>query len=338
MTSKAFIIGCEGHQLSDEEVAFIKDQRPWGFIIFARNIDTPDQVRSLCAQFRECVGREDAPILIDEEGGRVQRLRPPHWNSYPAGKILGDIYQKDNAAGLRAAWVHARLIARDLHDIGVNVDCLPVLDVPVEGAHDAIGNRAYSFDPDIVAEIGRQVVEGLKDGGVLPVIKHMPGHGRAMSDSHFDLPRVDEDLETLLASDFKPFTALNQVAMAMTAHIVFNAIDPDLPSTTSKRMIDEIIRGSMGFDGLLMSDDVSMSALSGDYRQRSEQIFAAGCDIVLHCNGLMDEMQQVSAVTPQLSGESLKRANRALGELKPAQDADISALQSEFEALAKIVG
>ncbi|MCF6322212.1 MAG: beta-N-acetylhexosaminidase, partial [Rhizobiaceae bacterium] len=323
MSIKAFIAGCTGTELSEEEVAFFREEQPWGFILFARNIEERQQVQRLTRQMRECVGRADAPILIDEEGGRVQRLRPPQWNSYPPGRKLGDLFVRDNTKGRRAAWLQARLIAHDLDEIGINVDCLPVLDVPVEGAHDAIGDRAYSLDPDVVGEIGKVVCEGLLAGGVLPIVKHMPGHGRAFCDSHFDLPRVDIDLETLLESDFKPFKHLNDAGMAMSAHIVFEAIDGDNPTTTSARLIEEIIRGKIGFDGLLMSDDISMQALCGDYSKRTKSTFAAGCDIVLHCNGLMEEMREVAEVTPVLAEKALERANRALAQLRPAGNEDI---------------
>lgn len=333
MSIKALIAGCAGPELNEDEVQLFKNERPWGFILFARNIESPEQVQALTAHMRECVGRSDAPILIDEEGGRVQRLRPPHWCSNPPGRILGEVFQRDPSSGQRAAYLLARLIAHDLHQIGVNVDCLPILDIPLAGAHDVIGDRAYGSNPQTVATLGAEIVKSLLRGGVLPIIKHIPGHGRAFCDSHHDLPRVDATLETLKQTDFEPFKALNKVAMAMTAHIIYDAIDPDHPATTSPLMINEIIRGYIGFDGLLMSDDVSMNALSGDYAQRTQSIFAAGCDIVLHCNGLMEEMVEVAAVTPELTGASLRRAEFALSQLQPADDSDIAALRHEFDQL-----
>ncbi len=338
MRTKAFIAGCTGMELSEAEADFFRKEQPWGFIIFAHNIEDREQVSALTSQMRECVGRDDAPILIDEEGGRVQRLRPPHWLSNPPGQVLGKIYERDANDGKRAAWLLSRLIAHDLFEIGVNVDCLPILDVPVEGVSDAIGDRAYSRDVDIISEIGQSVVDGLMAGGVLPIVKHMPGHGRAICDSHFELPLVTETLEELIVSDFKPFKALNKVAMAMTAHIVFEAIDVNNPATTSTKMIDEIIRGTIGFDGLLMSDDISMEALSGDYVERTKSSFAAGCDIVLHCNGKMDEMLQVASATPELKGQALKRAQFALSQLKPADNQDIAALRTEFDRLVSQCG
>ncbi len=331
--SKAFIAGCAGLELSEEESRFFRREKPWGFILFARNIDNPEQVLRLTSQMRECVRQKDAPILIDEEGGRVQRLGPPHWQSNPPGRKLGEIFEEDAARGRRAAWLLARLIAHDLHVVGINVDCLPVLDVPVEGMHDVIGDRAYSKDPKIVSEIGANVIEGLLAGGVLPIVKHMPGHGRAICDSHHDLPTVDTPLAELLETDFLPFKTLGHAKMAMTAHIVFSAIDADGPATTSKRMIEEIIRGKIGFDGLLMSDDISMHALSGDYSQRTYSAFAAGCDIVLHCNGLMDEMVAVADACPQLDGDGLMRANQALSQLTRPVPENLPQLREEFEKL-----
>ena len=336
MRTKAFIAGCTGMELSKAEADFFRKEQPWGFIIFEHNIEDREQVLALTSHMRACVGRDDAPILIDEEGGRVQRLRPPHWLSNPPGQILGKIYERDASEGKRAAWLLSRLIAHDLLEIGVNVDCLPILDVPIEGVSDAIGDRAYSRDVDVISEIGQSVVDGLMAGGVLPIVKHMPGHGRAICDSHFELPHITETLEELIISDFKPFKALNKVAMAMTAHIVFEAIDSENPATTSTKMINEIIRGAIGFEGLLMSDDISMEALSGDYVERTKSSFAAGCDIVLHCNGKMDEMLQVASATPELKGQALKRAQFALSQLKPADDHDIAALRSEFEKLVSL--
>ena len=330
MSTKAVIFGCAGLELSETEIQFFQDVRPWGFILFARNIDNRDQVLHLTDQMRDCIGRGDFPILIDEEGGRVQRLRPPHWCLNPPGRDLGQLYEQDNKAGKRAAWLHSRLIANDLREIGVNVDCLPVLDVPVVGAHDAIGDRAYSRDPEVVTQIGAAVIEGLMAGGVLPIVKHMPGHGRAFNDSHYDLPRVMTSLEELIETDFKPFSNLNKVGMAMTAHIIFEAIDKDNPATTSNRLVEDIIRGHIGFDGLLMGDDVSMNALSGDYRQRTQSIFGAGVDIVLHCNGVMGEMSEVAAVTPILADKMLERADAALAGLKSFENGDMGSLREEW--------
>lgn len=335
--SKAMIVGASGATLTSEEIAFYREQRPWGFILFARNIVDAEQVRELVAAMRDCAGSPNAPVFIDQEGGRVQRLRPPLAPNYPAGAALGALYQRDPNAGLRSAWLVSRLHAFDLRKLGITADCLPVLDVPVEGAHDVIGDRAYGKEPGIVAVMGRAAMEGLKAGGVLPVIKHIPGHGRAFADSHFNLPVVDATLDELRTHDFPPFRALSDAPMAMTAHVVYTAIDPDHPVTTSPRAVNEIIRGELEFDGLLMSDDVSMKALSGDFEERTRGIFEAGCDVVLHCNGLMDEMKAVATQTPVLSGEALRRATAALQGLNVIDTAVEEEVRAEFAALYEAV-
>lgn len=335
--SHAMISGCAGKALTTDEVAFFRDERPWGLILFARNVGEAGQIADLCAAFRDCVGHADAPVFIDQEGGRVQRLRPPLAPDYPPAAVIGALYRRDAGAGLRAARTMSRLHAFDLMKLGINADCLPVLDVPVEGAHNVIGNRAYGNDPDTVAALGREAAEGLLDGGVLPVVKHIPGHGRAFADSHLALPVVDASLAELVGHDFAPFRALADMPMAMTAHVVFTAVDPDNPATTSPRVISEVIRGMIGFDGLLMSDDVSMQALSGDFAARTRAIFAAGCDVVLHCNGVMDEMRAVAANTPVLAGTALARAGRAIGFLGRADAADEASLRSAFETLVLAV-
>ncbi len=327
------ILGAAGTRLGADEAAFYRDERPWGFILFARNIAEADQVRDLAAAMRESVGRPDAPIFVDQEGGRVQRLRPPLAPDYPPAAALGGLCGRDKAAGLRAAWLMSRLHAFDLARLDLSVDCLPVLDVPVPGAHDVIGKRAYCGAPEVVAALGRAAADGLLAGGVLPVMKHIPGHGRAGADSHHALPRVEAPLEELRARDFVPFKALCDLPMAMTAHVVYTAVDPDNPSTTSARVIADIIRGEIGFDGLLMSDDVSMNALSGDYGARAQAILAAGCDVVLHCNGVMDEMQAVAQRTPELTGKAKARADAALGMLGRRDDTDEAAARAEFASL-----
>ena len=331
------ILGCAGLTLTTEERAFYRQERPWAFILFGRNVAEPQQIRDLVADLRDCVGRPDALVFIDQEGGRVQRLRPPLAQSYPPAAALGALYREDRDAGLRAAWAMSRLHAFDLARYGINADCLPVLDVPVEGAHDVIGNRAYGKDPAIVAAMGRAAADGLLAGGVLPVIKHIPGHGRAFADSHLALPVVDTPLDALRSHDFAPFQALNDAVMAMTAHVIYTAIDPDRPATTSPRAIGDIIRGEIGFDGVLMSDDLSMKALSGDFASRAADALAAGCDVVLHCNGLMDEMAPVASAVPALTGQRARRAVKAVAALHAPDATDEAALRTEFAALTGAV-
>jgi beta-N-acetylhexosaminidase len=334
MQAKAFISGCSGHKLTAEERAFFRDEKPWGFIVFARNISDPQQLRALVDDMRECVGRADAPVLIDQEGGRVRRMRPPHWPDYPPGRLLGAIYRQNEQAGLRAAWLQSRLMAMDLMGCGINVDCLPVLDTPVPGAHDVIGDRAYSDHPHEVALIGRAACEGLLAGGVLPVIKHIPGHGRAGADSHLELPVVNEHPGVLGCTDFHPFMQLADMPMAMTAHVVYSGFDSERPATTSPVMIGEIIRGWLGFDGLLMSDDLSMKALGGDFASRTRDSFSAGCDVVLHCNGNFAEMREIAGNCPQLDGRPAWRAALALDRVAAGPvAADELALREEYAAL-----
>jgi len=309
----ACILGCAGLVLSENERAFFRDAKPWGFILFARNVQTPDQVRALVRSLRETVGRDDAPVLIDQEGGRVQRLKPPHWPLYPTGRAYADFAANDPLSGRAVARLGARLIASDLSALGITVDCAPVLDVPVAGADAIIGDRAYGATIGSIATLGRAFAEGLISGGVLPVIKHIPGHGRATADSHLVLPVVVEDL-LALETDFTPFRMLSDMPMAMTAHVVYSAIDAKRPATTS---IDAIrfIRENLGFGGLIMSDDLSMKALKGDFAGRARRSLRAGCDVVLHCNGDMGEMQAVMAGTKALAGDPRRRAEAALARL-----------------------
>ena len=331
--SKAVIFGCAGPELLAGEASFFADTRPWGFILFGRNITSLSQVADLTASLRESVGRPDAPVLIDQEGGRVQRFKPPLVPQYPSGADLGALYLANRDAGLRATWIMSRLHAFDLLPLGISVDCLPVLDVPSPGGHEVIGSRAYGITPDVVCALGAAASAGLKAGGMLPVIKHIPGHGRAGADTHHELPHVDASRAELSARDFIPFKALAGEAMAMSAHVVFTDIDPDNPATTSRRVVDEVIRGEIGFDGLLMSDDVSMNALSGDFATRTSAILAAGCDVTLHCNGDRAEMEAVASVTPELSGDSLRRARDVMAAFRAPDDSDEAALREEFEGL-----
>jgi beta-N-acetylhexosaminidase len=316
-------LGCAGPKLSSAERDFFRDAKPWGFILFKRNIETPDQVRALTRALRDCVGREEAPVLVDQEGGRVQRLGPPHWPAYPPGGAYAPA-AADPLERRALVRLGARLIAHDLKTLGIDADCVPVLDVRQPGASDVIGDRAYGDDPDTVAFLGRAAAEGLLAGGVLPVIKHIPGHGRAATDSHLALPVVETKLETLEAVDFRPFRACSDMPMGMTAHVVYTAIDAKRPATQSKKAIG-LIRSAIGFGGLLMSDDVSMKALNGSFAERSERAITAGCDVVLHCNGDREEMEGVVEGVGKLKGEAARRAEAALArvvrEVEPLDEA-----------------
>lgn len=332
MTSAA-ILGCSALSLSREEEAFFRDVQPWGFILFKRNVDTPDQVRRLVDQLRATVDRPDAPVLIDQEGGRVQRMGPPHWRRYPPGRAYGELPANDPLLRREITRLGARLLAHDLASVGINVDCVPVLDVPVEGAHDVIGDRAYAKTPKGVALMGRAACEGLIAGGVLPVIKHIPGHGRAMADSHLDLPVVETSYHELDAWDFAPFKMLSDMPMAMTAHVVYTAVDPKRPATTSRKAMRQVIRGAIGFDGLVMSDDLSMKALGGEFADRARDSLGAGCDVVLHCNGDMAEMKGVIAGTKPLAGTAARRAKAALARLaKVPEPFDLDEARARFDA------
>src|SRR4051794_3408984 len=336
--TRAFITGGSGLTLTPDERDFMRTARPWGFILFKRNIETPAQVTALVTELRESIGESDAPVLIDQEGGRVQRFGPPHWPVYPPGAVFGTLYDVDRKLGLTAARLSARLIAADLIELGVTVDCLPLADLPVAGADAVIGNRAYGTEPGKVAAIARAVTEGLEQGGVLPVLKHIPGHGRATADTHFQLPRVDTPKAELERTDFAAFRPLADLPMAMTAHVVFSALDPAQPATTSATIIEQVIRGSIGFQGLLMSDDVSMNALAGSIAERTRAIVSGGCDMVLHCNGKLDEMREVAREAPVLSGKALDRAKRALASRKAPQPFDRVAARAELDELVGRAG
>src|SRR6185503_2741900 len=298
-----------------------------------RNIENPSQVAALCRQLRDSIRDERAPILIDQEGGRVQRLKPPHWQSRPPARRFGELYDRDAEHGREAAYLCARLIAHELRSVGVTVNCAPVLDVPIKGAHDIIGDRAYSLDPTTVIELGRATIEGYLDGGVLPVIKHMPGHGRATADSHLALPRVAASVGELSGHDFVTFRGLNHAPIAMTAHVVYEAIDDRRPATISPRILHNVVRGEIGFDGLLVTDDLSMSALSGTLGMRAKAAFIAGCDIALHCNGNLDEMKEVADEAKPLAGPALTRVLGALAQLHAPIDFDVEAAERRLVGL-----
>ena len=328
---RALVLGCAGERLSAEERRLFANVDPVGFVLFRRNCKEPDQVRALVAEMRDAVGRADAPVLIDQEGGRVARLQPPHWRKYPAAAQIGAL---PDPLAEEAARLGARLIADDLATLGIDVDALPVLDLPAAGADPVIGDRAYGTEPERVARLGRAVCEGMLAGAVLPIVKHIPGHGRAQVDSHRDLPRVDASRELLMASDFAPFRALSAMPWAMTAHIVYTAIDPDAPATFSRRIIDEIIRRDIGFDGVLVSDDISMGALQGSLAERTRRALAAGCDLALHCNGVLAEMEEVAEATPPLSAPAQARLTRAEAlRQRSVQAFDRKAAEARFAAL-----
>ena len=329
MAARAFITGLAGLEVSAGERAFLKEARPWGLILFKRNVKSPEQITDLVRSFRDLIGWE-SPVLVDQEGGRVQRLGPPQWPSYPPGARYGALYDREPALGLAAARLAGHLIAADLRPLGIDVDCLPLADVPVPGADGVIGDRAYGTEPGKVAAIAGAIAAGLQAGGVLPVLKHLPGHGRAGADSHHKLPVVDTDRATLESTDFAAFKPLANLPLGMTAHVVFSAIDPVAPATTSVTMVQQVIRNFIGFQGLLMSDDVSMGALSGTISERSQAALVAGCDVVLHCNGDLKEMIEVASVVPELAGDAAKRAQAALDARSAPEDFDLAAARRTF--------
>jgi beta-N-acetylhexosaminidase len=320
----AFITGLAGQQLRPPEASLLRAARPCGIILFQRNIADPGQVRRLVDAAQAAVGAEDFLVLIDQEGGRVQRLRPPHWRDRPAAASYGAAHQRDPAGAVRAARFAAALTAAELIAVGINTSCAPVLDLPVPGGHAVIGDRAYATSPDRVIALGRAVAEGLLSGGVLPVIKHIPGHGRASKDSHLELPRVAASRQQLERSDFLPFQSLRDLPAAMTAHVVFAAIDAAAPASISERVTAEVIRGYIGFDGLLLSDDLGMAALSGSMPERALAVLRAGSDLALLCNGELAEMEAVAGVVPPLAARSLARFQRAWAAIGPPQVLDVA--------------
>lgn len=333
MPPKAAIFAPAGVELGAREKSFFAEADPAGFILFARNCESPDQIRRLTAELRTCSGRNDAPILIDQEGGRVARLKPPHWPDRPGGPRFGELARRDRGAAVAAAELNARLIADDLHALGINVDCIPLLDVPAPNVHDIIASRAFDSDPEIVAELGQAVCRGLSAGGVAPVIKHIPGHGRALTDSHERLPVVDAPRAELDEVDFAPFRALRDAPWAMTAHVVYRDIDETESASTSPVIIGEIIRGEIGFDGVLLSDDLGMKALGGEFGDRAAKCIAAGCDIVLHCSGDAAEMRAVADAVDVLSGPAAARFERAMTASGPPQPFDRTAADNRLAAL-----
>jgi beta-N-acetylhexosaminidase len=331
----AFISGCSGPVLSTAERDFFARTNPWGLILFKRNCETPEQLKRLTSDFRDAVGRKTAPVFIDQEGGRVQRLGPPSnaWRRYPAARAYGEAFNASALVGLRAARNVGRLMAEDLIAAGITANCVPVLDVPQPGAHEIVGNRAYSDRIEAIMALARAHAAGFSDGGVLPVIKHIPGHGRARADSHLELPVVDATRAELEAVDFPPFAAMADAPMAMTAHVVYTAIDKTAPATLSKKVISSVIRKQIGFRGLLMTDDLSMKALTGSYAEKTRGALDAGCDIVLHCNGEMTQMEEVAAAAGALKGKALSRAKAALKAARKPQPFDRKMALKDLEAV-----
>ena len=331
MAARACILGCAGPELDSEERALFRDARPWGFILFKRNIDAPDQVRRLTDALREAVDREDAPVLIDQEGGRVQRMGPPHWPAYPPGSAFGALSPNDPWARREAVRLGARLMAHDLRAVGIDVDCAPVADVPAADGHHVIGDRAYARTAEEVAVLARAAAEGLLAGGVLPVLKHIPGHGRARADSHHELPVVETPLAELEAVDLLPFRVGSDLPMAMTAHVTYAAVDRRRPATTSRKLVRHVIREAIGFDGLLMTDDLGMKALSGSLEELTRASLKAGCDVVLHCSGRLDENRRVAEASPKLAGHARRRAAAALARrLRTPEPLDEAEARARF--------
>jgi beta-N-acetylhexosaminidase len=327
---RAVILGCAGEELSAGERRFFAEADPAGFIFFRRNCHSREQVRRLVETLRGCVGRADMPVLIDQEGGRVARLRPPEWRLYPSAARIASL---PDPTAQQAARLGARLIADDLAQLGITVACLPVLDLPAAGADPVIGDRAYGADPERVARLGLAVCEGLIEGGVVPVLKHIPGHGRARVDSHYACPTVETDHGELSRSDFAPFRALAAMPWAMTAHIVYRSIDPAAPATLSRKVIAEIIRGEIGFDGVLISDDLSMRALGGGLAERAQRALHAGCDLALHCNGDLAEMEEIVAAIGPIATQAAKRLVRGEAMRHPPAGFDRPEAERRFDAL-----
>lgn len=333
MSHLAAIFGCAGHRLSEEEKAFFRAVKPWGFILFARNVSSADQVRALNDELREASGDANALVFVDQEGGRVQRLKPPLARLRRPAEAFAALYEQDPMGAREAVRLNHQLIAYELRSLGFDADCAPCIDLRLPEGHDVIGDRAFGRDPSRVSSLGRAAIDGLLAGGVAPVIKHIPGHGRATADSHHHLPVVTTPLDMLEMTDFQPFRALADAPMAMTAHVTFTAIDPDNCVTLSHRAIGSVIRGHIGFDGLLMSDDLSMKALGGSFEERTQRSIEAGCDIVLHCNGDMAEMAAIAAAAPQLHGRAAERAAEARSTARREQPFDPEAAEAHLEGL-----
>ena len=326
------IFAFSGLELTADERALFSACDPAGYILFKRNCDNPEQVRALTDSLRELSGRDDVPILIDQEGGRVARLGPPHWPVFPTGEIFGRLYERAPLSAIEAARVNALAIARLLFDLGINVDCLPLLDVPAPDGHDVIGDRAYGSDPMRVAALGEHTLRGLREGGVAGIIKHIPGHGRAAADSHLELPVVTASRDEL-ETDLAPFRKLRDAPMAMTAHVTYTALDPDRCASLSPVVIGDIIRRDIGFDGFLMADDLSMKALGGSFAERATGVIAAGCDVALHCSGDFAEMAEIVEAAPPMTAAAVERLARAMAWADGRSQADPAELAAKRDAL-----
>ncbi len=313
MGCNSIIFGCESHRLTGWEKGFFSEINPYGFILFARNCDTPEQIKNLISELRELSGRDDLPVLVDQEGGRVARLRPPHWRRTPPAAVFGKLYETDQEKALRAAYINACLISHELIELGFTADCAPVLDLTIPGAHEIVGDRSYGATPEKVAAIGRSVSQGFLDSGIMPVVKHIPGHGRAMVDSHKELPRVETSKIELASSDFEAFKLMRDAPWGMTAHVIYEDIDPDNIATVSEKVIKDIIRGEIGFEGILLSDDLSMKAMHGTYEERARAALSSGCDLALHCNGDQIEMQAVAKGLSSIDASKNSRLEKAWG-------------------------
>jgi beta-N-acetylhexosaminidase len=338
MSISALISGCSSLTLTAEETSFFQRVNPWGLILFKRNCESPEQVKALTAQFRASVGRKDAPVFIDQEGGRVQRLGPPNnaWRKYPSASEFGKLYDQCAVLAFRSVRNSGRLMAEELYDIGITSSCLPVLDIPQPGSHDVIGNRAYALRVEPVIALSRLHTAGLMEGGILPVMKHIPGHGRSTVDSHLSLPIVAASRKELEQLDFLPFSAFSDCPMAMTAHVVYSALDPDNPATLSRKIIKEVIRKTINFNGLLMTDDLSMKALGGTFAEKASRALAAGCDMLLHCNGNLSEMEEVAAHSGALAGKAMRRAKQALKLRRKPLPYDKKAALKDLEAMMTV--
>ncbi len=332
----AVIFDCEGPRLSPEERAFFKDVDPWGFILFARHCESADSVRAHCDELRECVGREDAPVLIDQEGGRVARMKPPVFPAHPAPAVFGELFKLDPKKAGEAARLNGYLLGRLVSDLGVNVNCVPMLDVPqMDADQQVIGDRAISKHPSTVTLLAHKMMEGLIEGGALSVIKHLPGHGRSLCDSHHDLPRVCASKRDLQSIDFMPFKDLHDATMGMTAHIVYEAYDAERPATLSPVIVNDVIRGEIGFDGLLFTDDLKMKALGGAIPDRISGAYDAGCDIALACNFSLAEKRESATALRALDGKSAARAGAALAGVRDPQRGDTSEAYERLNALIR---